>query len=143
MPIEDGSVAMNSAAGTVGSPTLSHAAARAATRCADSSTVPSPSTPSNGVARNRFLFEHIHAGQEHDHLVCTSCGRVVEFVSPGIAALQSQICRAHGFVPGRQSLQITGMCTECARAEQEAEAIEAGAAEHRASESSEPAADRI
>ena len=38
-------------------------------------------------------------GQQHDHLVCTGCGRVVEFVSPGIAALQAEICRAHGFVP--------------------------------------------
>jgi Fur family ferric uptake transcriptional regulator len=66
------------------------------------------------LGRNRYLFEHIHAGQEHDHLVCTSCGRVVEFVSPGIAALQSQICRAHGFVPDQHNLQIQGVCVDCA-----------------------------
>jgi Fur family ferric uptake transcriptional regulator len=68
------------------------------------------------LGRNRFLFEHIHAGQEHDHLVCTRCGRVVEFVSPGIAALQGKICRAHGFVPDRHNLQIQGLCVECAAA---------------------------
>lgn len=45
------------------------------------------------------LFEHIHPGQQHDHLVCSHCGRVVEFVSPGITALQAEICRAHGFSP--------------------------------------------
>lgn len=61
-----------------------------------------------------FLYEHMHAGQQHDHLVCTGCGRVVEFVSPGIAALQSEICRAHGFVPARHTLQIAGLCTRCA-----------------------------
>jgi Fur family ferric uptake transcriptional regulator len=66
------------------------------------------------LGRNRFLYEHVHGGQQHDHLVCTGCGRVVEFVSPGIAALQAEICRAHGFVPSRHSLQITGLCNQCA-----------------------------
>jgi Fur family ferric uptake transcriptional regulator len=63
-----------------------------------------------------FLYEHVHTGQQHDHLVCTGCGRVVEFVSPGIAALQAEICRAHGFVPARHTLQIAGLCKECAEA---------------------------
>jgi len=61
-----------------------------------------------------FLYEHGHAGQQHDHLVCNGCGRVVEFVSPGIAALQAEICRAHGFVPTRHTLQIAGLCNRCA-----------------------------
>ena len=60
------------------------------------------------------LYEHVHGGQQHDHLVCTGCGRVVEFVSPGIAALQAEICRAHGFVPTRHTLQISGLCNRCA-----------------------------
>jgi Fur family ferric uptake transcriptional regulator len=65
----------------------------------------------------RFLYEHLHGGQEHDHLICTSCRRVVEFVSPGIAALQGEICRAHGFVPTRHTHQISGLCNACADAE--------------------------
>jgi Fur family transcriptional regulator, ferric uptake regulator len=74
----------------------------------------------SGLARKQrlgsrgFLYEHVHAGQQHDHLVCTGCGRVVEFVSPGIAALQAEICRAHGFVPTRHTLQIAGLCRGCA-----------------------------
>jgi Fur family ferric uptake transcriptional regulator len=74
----------------------------------------------SGLARKQrlgsrgFLYEHMHAGQQHDHLVCTGCGRVVEFVSPGIAALQGEICRAHGFVPMRHTLQISGLCKPCA-----------------------------
>jgi len=76
----------------------------------------------SGLARKQrlgsrgFLYEHMHAGQQHDHLVCTGCGRVVEFVSPGIAALQGEICRAHGFVPMRHTLQISGLCKPCAEA---------------------------
>ena len=74
----------------------------------------------SGLARKQrlgsrgFLYEHVHPGQQHDHLVCTGCGRVVEFVSPGIAALQTEICRAHGFVPVRHTLQIAGLCNQCA-----------------------------
>jgi Fur family ferric uptake transcriptional regulator len=66
------------------------------------------------LGRRRFLYEHVHGGQRHDHLVCTRCGRVVEFMSPGIAALQAEICRAHGFVPSVYSLQINGLCQACA-----------------------------
>ena len=74
------------------------------------------------LGRRRFLFEHVHGGQRHDHLVCTRCGRVVEFVSPGIAALQAEICRAHGFVPASYSLQINSLCQGCAAAERMAAA---------------------
>lgn len=66
------------------------------------------------LGRNRYLYEHVHPGQRHDHLVCTGCGRVVEFVSPGIAALQAEICRAHGFSPTQHTLQISGLCNACA-----------------------------
>lgn len=66
------------------------------------------------LGRDRYLYEHLHAGQSHDHLVCAGCGRVVEFVSPGIAALQSGICRAHGFSAEHHQLQILGLCNECA-----------------------------
>jgi len=76
-----------------------------------------------GLARKQrlgsrgFLYEHVHGGQaSHDHLVCTGCGRVVEFVSQGIAALQAEICRAHGFEPSHHTLQIAGLCKGCAAA---------------------------
>lgn len=69
------------------------------------------------LGRRRFLYEHVHGGQRHDHLVCTGCGRVVEFVSPGIAAMQGEICRAHGFLPTAYSLQINGLCNACAEAQ--------------------------
>lgn len=69
------------------------------------------------LGRRRYLYEHVHPGQHHDHLVCTGCGRVVEFVSPGIAALQTEICRAHGFLTDRHTLRIDGLCLRCAEAD--------------------------
>ena len=68
---------------------------------------------------SRYLYEHVHAGQRHDHLVCGECGQVAEFVSPGIEAMQREICRAHGFDPDQHTLQIHGVCLEC-RAKQQA-----------------------
>lgn len=82
------------------------------------------------LGQDRFFYEHIHGGQHHDHLVCTVCGRVVEFVSPGIAALQGEICRAHGFVPTRHTLQISGLCNECAGAQAAARTAVAEGAVH-------------
>ena len=76
---------------------------------------------------DRHLYEHVHAGQRHDHLVCAECGRVVEFISPGIAALQTEICRAHGFAPGRHVLQISGLCNRCAERDETAPAPVAAA----------------
>ncbi|MEO7795859.1 MAG: Fur family transcriptional regulator [Thermoanaerobaculia bacterium] len=60
------------------------------------------------------LYEHLHSDQHHDHMACRCCGRLVEFVSPGMTAMLGEICRAHGF-EGRQSqLQIVGLCSTCA-----------------------------
>lgn len=69
------------------------------------------------LGQRHFLYEHVHDGQAHDHLVCSDCGKVIEFTSPGIRALQTEICRAHGFVPARHGLQIAGLCRGCASAE--------------------------
>ena len=59
------------------------------------------------------LYEHVHGDHNHDHLVCRECGRVVEFMSVGIAALQREICRAHGFKESGNSIQIESRCVDC------------------------------
>jgi Fur family ferric uptake transcriptional regulator len=72
------------------------------------------------MGERRQRFEHMHAGQEHDHLVCAHCGRMVEFRSAAIASMLSEIARAHGFEPSRHNLQIAGLCRECAVSERAA-----------------------
>lgn len=67
------------------------------------------------LGQRRFLYEHVHPGLQHDHLVCRDCGRVVEFVSAAIRALQREIARAHGFDPDEHTLQISGRCLACSR----------------------------
>ncbi len=60
------------------------------------------------------LYEHVYNRLHHDHMVCDSCGRVVEFVSDEIERLQEDVCREHGFRPGNHVMQIFGICAECA-----------------------------
>lgn len=61
------------------------------------------------------LYEHKHLGQHHDHLVCTRCGRIEEFVNPIIEKLQVLAAHEKGFVPLEHRLDIYGLCEECAR----------------------------
>ena len=57
-------------------------------------------------------FEGGHAvyeldrGQHHDHMVDMESGRVIEFTSPEIEALQKQIADKHGFVIEEHSLVL-------------------------------------
>lgn len=63
----------------------------------------------------RTVYEHVHPGQDHDHIACRICGRIVEFVSPGTSALVGEIARAHGFAPEANRVQILGCCRDCFR----------------------------
>jgi Fur family ferric uptake transcriptional regulator len=64
----------------------------------------------------RTVYEHVHPGQDHDHLACRLCGRIVEFVSPGTSALVGEIARAHDFEPEANRIQILGCCRDCREA---------------------------
>ncbi len=66
--------------------------------------------------RHRVLYEHIHAGMEHDHMVCAECGRVVEFVNREMRSRQEELCRAHGFDHEDLSLQVVSCCLTCKKA---------------------------
>lgn len=49
----------------------------------------------------------------HDHLICTSCGEVIEFQRPELEALQSEVAAEYGFQPITRQLKIYGLCAEC------------------------------
>ncbi len=49
----------------------------------------------------------------HDHLICTRCGEIVEFVSEQIESLQSAVARRHGFEVERHRLELYGRCARC------------------------------
>ncbi len=49
----------------------------------------------------------------HDHLICESCGKIVEFENEKIEELQYEIAKENGFVLTDHLMQLYGICAEC------------------------------
>lgn len=60
----------------------------------------------------RAVFE-LDDRDHHDHIVCTRCGRIQEFVDHTIENHQDEIAKTHGFQISDHSLVIYGMCEAC------------------------------
>ncbi len=65
------------------------------------------------IGKGHRAFEHIFGRSHHDHLVCTLCGKVVEFDDPLIGELEERVCRRFSFRPESHSLRIRGKCASC------------------------------
>ena len=63
---------------------------------------------------DKARYEHVFGHEHHDHLECLECGRVIEFMDPGLEKLQQTVCRRHGFQPVDHRLAIRGYCSRCA-----------------------------
>ena len=53
------------------------------------------------------------AKEHHDHLICTECGTITEFVDEEIEKRQHDITDELGFKMSDHSMQIYGICKEC------------------------------
>lgn len=53
------------------------------------------------------------AKDHHDHLICTQCGSISEFVDEEIEAKQKKIADDFGFKIEDHSMQIYGICNKC------------------------------
>lgn len=49
----------------------------------------------------------------HDHLTCTSCGKICEFENPKIEKLQAQVAEHFGFILTSHILELYGLCPTC------------------------------
>ena len=59
------------------------------------------------------LYEPVGGRGHHDHLICTICGRIVEFENERIEALQRRVARTHGFEVESHKLELYGRCAGC------------------------------
>ena len=60
-------------------------------------------------------YEAAFEREHHDHLVCTSCGRVVEYQSETLETLQREIAERYGFELHDHVNELRGRCRECRR----------------------------
>jgi len=60
-------------------------------------------------------YEHRHLGKHHDHLICTKCGKIMEFDNEEMERLQMRIAAAQGFHVLQHKMEIYGLCADCAK----------------------------
>ena len=53
------------------------------------------------------------AKDHHDHMICTECGNITEFVDGAIESRQHKIAEELGFQMHDHSMQIYGICKNC------------------------------
>lgn len=61
----------------------------------------------------RMRYEPTNKFPHHDHMICTECGRTIEFYSEDLLNLQNLIAAEYGFEPTQHNLRIFGLCTLC------------------------------
>ena len=63
----------------------------------------------DGVTR----FEYNAAEGHHDHLICTRCGRIIEFENERIEDLQLRVAKKNKFQVHTHKLELYGLCEGC------------------------------
>ena len=51
-------------------------------------------------------------GHHHDHLICTKCGKIVEFVDERIEELQVEVAASFGFKVSDHKMELYGVCDD-------------------------------
>ncbi len=53
------------------------------------------------------------AKSHHDHLICTSCGKILEFLDEEIEKRQEKVAKKNDFKITSHSMQLYGLCSDC------------------------------
>ena len=62
------------------------------------------------ASAGQTLYEVAEGRAHHDHLICDSCGFIIEFESDEIEALQDSAARRFGFNVLRHRHELFGLC---------------------------------
>lgn len=62
---------------------------------------------------NQAQFEKAHSFSQHDHVICSECGKVQEFCDPRIQQIRNTVSEVMRFNVQYHALQIHGVCGEC------------------------------
>lgn len=66
---------------------------------------------------NKTLYERSYGFEDHDHLVCTSCGKIIEFDDGRVHEAVNEHAAQHNFSVDHHSLNIYGLCNDCHRSD--------------------------
>ncbi|MET0344235.1 MAG: transcriptional repressor [Polyangiales bacterium] len=68
------------------------------------------------LSGERHRYEVAFEREHHDHLVCTACGKVVEFRFDAIEELQRELAKKYDFELTAHVHELLGRCGDCQRA---------------------------
>jgi Fur family ferric uptake transcriptional regulator len=74
------------------------------------------------LGEDHYHYEHVTGNSHHDHLICTTCGAVIEFHDDALEQRQLEICDRKRFTPTFHNLQILGVCDDCRKKGQQPDA---------------------
>ena len=63
--------------------------------------------------KNIAQFEKAYKCRQHDHLICTKCGKIIEFCDPRIYEIQKTATELNKFQVSYHSLYFYGLCADC------------------------------
>ena len=63
--------------------------------------------------KTQAQYERSFLSKQHDHIICTSCDKVLEFCDPRIQIIKDSIHENMEFQIERHSLNFYGTCTNC------------------------------
>ncbi|KKK36050.1 Fur family transcriptional regulator [Mesobacillus campisalis] len=66
-----------------------------------------------GDSSSRFDF----VTTQHYHVICQSCGKIVDFHYPGLDEVEQLASHVTGFKVGNHRMEIYGVCPECSNSE--------------------------
>ncbi len=62
-----------------------------------------------GDASSRFDF----ASSDHYHVICESCGKIVDFFYPGLDEVEALAEHVTGFTVNEHRMEVYGTCADC------------------------------
>ncbi len=63
--------------------------------------------------QNLSYYEKSHSYRQHDHLVCSSCNKILEFCDPRIQSIRDLVGEHYKFKIESHSLIFYGTCSDC------------------------------
>jgi Fur family transcriptional regulator, ferric uptake regulator len=63
--------------------------------------------------KNIAQFEKAYECKQHDHLICTRCGKVIEFCDPRVQEIKNTAGKTMNFKISHHSLYFYGTCIDC------------------------------
>ncbi len=63
--------------------------------------------------KNHSIYEKAYQCGQHDHMICSSCGKVIEFCDPRISEIEKTVKKNFNFDITHHSLYFYGVCKDC------------------------------